>query len=140
MFNLYTATPDGHFVSDKHMRIAEIIKDYDPDLELVWIPPENRLPEDNNKEFAVTHRLPGKNPYIVFYVSADEVDERVLARLWSADNGNGSVLNKIDAMNAAVEAVKLKEQMDYEEERSDLVKHILKSPRATYRHNGVVYE
>lgn len=134
----YIVTDQG-FVSEKHQRVAEIISEYDPDLELVWIPPAQRIPGDEGKEFAVLHTKHG-NKYVAMYAKEDEVDERLLARLWNADERNGNVLSKIDAMNAAVEAMRLKEQMDRLEERNDIAKHILNSPRARYKHDGVVYE
>lgn len=134
----YLATDQG-FISEKHQRVAEIINEYDADLELVWIPPNQRIPGDEGKEFAVMHTKNG-NRYVAMYVKQDEVDERLLARLWTADERNGNVLSKIDAMNAAVQAMKLKEQLDKQAERDDLAMHILNSPRNRYKHDGVVYE
>lgn len=134
----YLATEQG-FISAKHQRVAEIINEYDPDLELAWIPPNQRDPLDAGKEFAVMHTKNG-NRYVAMFVKEEEVDERLLARLWSADERNGNVLNKLDAMNAAVEAMRLKEQMEQEEARADLARHILNSPKARYKHDGVVYE
>lgn len=136
----WLATEEGYFISEKHQRIAEIINDYDPGLQLVWIPPDKRLPEDEGKEFAVLHTNNNGFKYIVYYVRQDEVDERLLARLWSDDNVNGNVLSRLDALDAANRAVQMKEQMEAMEERHDIAKHILNSPRARYRHDGVVYE
>jgi len=134
--DIFHATPDG-FISEKQARVASIIQDYDPDLELVWIPPNQRLPEDDGKEFAVLHRRPD---YIVFYVRADEVDERVLQRLWRSDNSNGNVLNAMDAHNAAVEAMRMREQLDREEETADIARTVLASKLNTFKHDGVTYQ
>lgn len=134
----YLATEQG-FISVKHQRVAEIINEYDPDLLLVWIPPDKRIPGDEGKEFAVLHTKHGKQ-YVAMFVKEDEVDERLLAKLWAADEKNGNVLSKLDAMNAAVQAMKLKEQMEIQAEKDDLAKSILKSPKHTYKHGGVVFE
>lgn len=135
----YLATEHG-FLSVKHQRIAEIINEYDPDLSLSWIPPNQRELGDAGKEFAVVHVGKDGRPYVAMFVPEDEVDERLIAKLWASDERNGNVLNKLDAMNAAVQAVKLKEQMDVEEERADLARHIWNSPKTRYKHDGVVYE
>lgn len=128
-------TDDGRWVSEDHERIARIIQDYDPDLHLAYIPPDKREPGD--VPFAVLHTPPGQPGYIVF--TAEYCDERILARLFAGDTAKTDVLAGIDTHNAALEAIRLKKQMDYEEERSELVKSIVKSPKTVYRHNGVTY-
>lgn len=140
MSDFYAATADGHFISDQQQRIAAIIQDYDPTLNLVWIPTENRLPEDKDKEFAVVHRRPGHEPYIVLFAKPDEIDERLLVRLWTHDNKNGNVLDEIEARNAAAEAIKMRARMDAAEEQNDLTASIIGSNLHTYRHNGKVYQ
>ena len=134
--DIFHATPNG-FISEKQERVAAIIKDYDPDIELVWIPPINRLTEDDGKEFAVMHRNPD---YIIFYAKADEIDERLLQRLWRSDNSNGNVLNAMDAHNAAVEAMRMREQLDREEETADIARTVLTSKLNTFKHDGVIYQ
>lgn len=127
----------GYFISEKHRRIAEIIKEYQHDLELAWIPPDKREPGD--KPFAVIHRPVGNQPYVVFHLDETEVDERVLARLWSSDNTNHHTLNYIEALENAREAVRMKEQMDRIEEEKELIASIIATPKSVYRHNGVEY-
>lgn len=134
--NAFVATEDGQFVSAEHQRIAEIIADYDPDLQLLWIPPANREPGD--APFAVLHSPAGKPPYVVCY--ADDCDERLLARVFSMDSAKQDIWSEIEKSEAAREAIKLKRDMDEAEERKDLVEHIIKSPKATYKHDGIVYE
>lgn len=138
MNHILNAGANG-FISEKHQRIAEIINDYEPNLSLVWIPYGDRIPEDRDKEFAVLHNAPGREPYIVFYCKEYEVDERLLAKLWAADNNVSNVLNTLEIHNAAIEAVKLKEKMDAEQERAELAESIWKSPKSVYKHNGVKY-
>jgi hypothetical protein len=130
-------TEDGRWVSENHARIAEIIKDYDSELELAYIPPDKREPGD--VPFAVVHRPMGKPAYVVF--TSDSCDERLLTRLFAADGAKqGNILTNLDAHNAAVEVIRTKERMDEIEERDDLVHSIVKSPLNTYKHNGIKYQ
>ena len=128
----------GHGISVKHQRIADIIRDYDPTLELAWIPPEQRDFSDI-EPFAVIHRPYGKPSYVAMTLREDQINETLLARLWSHDSKNGDVLTWVEAQDAAAKAVKMKEQMDDAEMKEDLVKHIVGSHKNTYTHNGVTY-
>ena len=123
-------------VSETHRRVAEIIQDYDPYLELHWIPPGSRGPLDS-KPWAVVHRPPGKPAYYVLF--AEDADERLLARLFSADNRDKNVLAEMDKMNDAVQALKLKKEMEERQDSHDLAASILRSRKIHYRHNGVDY-
>lgn len=125
----------GYFVSEKHARIAEIINDYDPTLELAWIPPDKREPGD--KPFAVVHRPLGQPDYVVCY--ADDCDERLLARVFSMDSDKHNVFDEIQTHNQAVEALRLKKDMEDREEAHELAASILRSPKSVYKHGGVKY-
>ncbi len=127
---------NGQFVSQNHLHIAEIINDYDPTLSLAWIPSDKRAPGE--PPFAVVHRPLGGPEYVVFY--ADQCDERILERIWKNDSAKTNVLTDLEAHNSAIEALKLKKELEAAEERKELVESIVKSPLNTYRHNGVVYE
>lgn len=131
---------DGHWISDRVSRIVEIIKDYDDRIDVQWIPPETRGVNDPEFRLVTLDSL-GK-PYVMFYVQSQaEFDERTLARIFSSDNAkNPLTLSALDAHNAAVKAVQMKEQMERMEEANDFAHHVFKSPKARYRHNGRVYE
>ena len=59
------------------------------------------------------------------FASERDTPQSILARLWSADNGRGSVLDRVDAENAAAEAFRLKEQMDDIEMKKDFVSWLI---------------
>lgn len=130
----------GHFVSQEHQRIAEIIHDYDPDLYLCWIPPENR-DLDNTQPFAIIHMPEGKPQYIVRKLKDSEVDARLLQWLFSNDQARAGndILGSIEAAEAAKKALKLKEREERIGERLDLAETMLKSPLNWYRHGGKKY-
>lgn len=139
IYDIAVATEDGRFVSEKHERIAAIIKDYDENLQLVWIPPENRIQGETTPPFAILCTPRDKQPYIVFTIKEDELDERVIARLMCGDNANNDPLAWAQAQEDAFEAYRLKEAMDKAEERQALVASIVGSNKSTYKHNGKIF-
>lgn len=129
----------GHFVSEDHRRVAEIINEWDPTVELLWIPVDQRA---HNEEFpfALRHSPPDRPPYIIRKLRESEVNANLIAWLWSNDMGRDphAVQQRIDALYNAQEALKLKKQMERREADNDLALSILKG-KNWYRHNGVVY-
>lgn len=122
----------GTFVSSKLQRLAEIIQDYDPYLELRWIPNDKRNSSDTLPYCVVDTRL-GSAAYPIFYFGETTPPEEVLAKIFQGDNSKNDVLSKVDAHNAAVEAFQLKERLDEMEEMHDQF-HFL----ATSRSNNYV--
>jgi uncharacterized protein (DUF736 family) len=137
-FDIAVATEDGHFVSEKHERIAAMIRDVDETLQLVWIPPENRVENDTAPPFAVVCTPRDRQPYIVFTIKEDEFDERVIARLINGDLAHNDPLAWAQAVEDAEEAYKLKQRMDKAEERMDFVKTVVGSGKHSFRHNGKI--
>ncbi|HET7713137.1 MAG TPA: hypothetical protein VFK94_01270, partial [Patescibacteria group bacterium] len=81
--------------------------------------------------------------YVVMYIDNEEDminSDRILARLAEADNRNGSVEQVVEAKNRLVRERQRKQYEEALEEAHDLAAHIWKSPKARYKHNGVVYE
>lgn len=133
-------TVSGEMISQKMNRIQEIIQDYDPTLRLAWIPPKERTAFDKYP-FVLIHSPVGKPEYIAMTLKEDEVNESLLARLWMHDNRRNNVLDRLEAEDAARQAIEFKQKMDAEEIRKELVSTIIKSPLNTYRGpNGVVYK
>lgn len=120
------------------IRLAEILNDYDETLELRWIPPEVRTGFDD-APFAVWQVAPGFPPYMVMPLKENQLDHRVLAALFNANNANGSVLARLEAEEAAKQAIKYKEQIDLEEERREFALWALRQNK-TVKHNGIVYK
>lgn len=131
----------GRFVSQEHMDIATIIQDYNPELHLVWIKPEDRVTDTDRKyPFAVMHFPRDGEPYIVMMVKENELDQRILARLFEADQAKGDPLAKLNAANQAAQVMKEYRQAQEREELAEFHAALLKSPLHTYRHNGKKYE
>jgi hypothetical protein len=121
-------------ITERHKRIDELLKGYDPYLELQFIPPGERGALDT-KPWRVVHRPPNRNAYVVFY--ADDADERMLARIIRADNAQKNVLTEMEAMNKAREAIKRAEEQAALRESHALAASIFRSPKIHYKHGGV---
>jgi hypothetical protein len=130
--HLYLPTGEGHFVSEKQRRIAELIKEVYPYTELQWIPPNERGPDEF--AFRVVDVTPGRRPYVA--VLAHECDERLLAKLIQADNTKRDVLNYLDCHNAAVELYEAKKRKEERMELHEMAYTILRSRKEHFRHKG----
>lgn len=116
----------GYFIHSKHQRVAEIIKDYNPELELVWIPPNKRSSEDV-KPYTVVHYKKDGSQYPIFHLSEDELDDTagVVTRLYAGDMSKHRILDRlavIELAEKADELVRAKEEEDASYERQELAR------------------
>jgi hypothetical protein len=132
MAAVFIPTDDNRWVNADFERLARNIKEYNPDLELRWIPPEHRTRED-------------KAPYIVVdtkinqsVLHANELDTptEILTRLYLADSKNGNVLDRIEAHNLAVLNLQMQKWADEREDMMDQARFLFFSPLNTVRFNG----
>lgn len=137
--NLPVPLSDGHWINAKVQRTVELLKEYDSNLDVVWIPPEKRDPGE--AAFMVIELTP-KGPKPVFSVQdEDHMDERLLEQVYRYDSAkHGNVLNEMDARNQARRDMVRKEHEDQMAAAHDLAAHILRSPKTRYKHDGVTYE
>jgi hypothetical protein len=133
LFGGYIADPtSGHFISQKHAAVAQIIHDWNPDLSLVWLPPDVRITGDEGKEFAIIHTSPENfKQYVVCY--ANQVDERLVAKLYEMDSRKNDVLSKIEYGERAARLLETKMMEDAAAERQDLIATVLSSPLHSYK-------
>lgn len=128
---------NGHFISQKQVRINEILQDYDPSLQLQWIPPSDR--SSNDLAFRVVCFPQGRPPYAVCF--AEEADERLLAKVFEADQANSpNKLNYIENYNKALELTRAKEAQEARQEDHELAASILRNTKSSYKHGGIDYE
>lgn len=119
------ATEGGEWVNEDFARLAEVVRDYDEYLELRWIPPGQRDTDAEKKNpYCI---IDTRSNYIVMFASERDTPQTILARLFTADNKHGSVLDRIDAENAAAEILSLKAKMDEEEMKKDFVSWLMQS-------------
>lgn len=125
--DVYVPAEDGTFVSEKHARIAEIVREYDPNLRLAFVPEHKRTPGEPS--FAVIENREGRD-YIAFY--ADECDERIIARIFENDSAKHDVQGRMEAHNDAIKVYQAKVAQEEMLEAHEKARAILKSPKSTY--------
>jgi hypothetical protein len=129
--HIYFPTNDGHWVSEKQRRINEILQDYDPNLQLQWIPPGQRNEKD--EPFRVVCFPPGKPAYLI--CTAMEADERLLATVWQADQRNHGVssLSWLDNYNRAIEIYNAKKNEELRNEAHEMAAAAFASDKSSYK-------
>jgi hypothetical protein len=132
---------DGQFTSAKVQRVVAAIKDYEPRLDVQWVPPTER--KDNEAAFRIVYNQEGQPPYILFFVHKDEdFDERVLLRIIANDQRTANGKPKFSELVAWEETQKLlakQAYLDQMEEAEDMAKVFLRSKLHTFNFgNGVV--
>lgn len=132
---MYVPAEDGSWINEKTARVAELISEYDPRLELRWVRPDQRRPGE--PEFAIIEKAANGAEYVAFLIQDETfVDERLLGRIYAADNKVQNVGNEAEAHNRAVRAMQKKEAQDKLAEEHDLAISMMRSNLHTYRHNG----
>lgn len=132
MPQVYIPTDDGQWVNADFERLARNIQEYDPALELRWIPPANRTREDKKPYCIVDTRT----ETIVLHASELDTPAEILTRLYLADDKNGNVLDRIEAHNLAQRNLQMQEWNDQREEMMDQAKFLLFTPLHWVRYGG----
>lgn len=122
------------WVSAEFERLAQVINDYDQYLFLEMVPvAEQHNLTDKTKVFRI---VDDRNKKIVMYADSLANPVQILERLWSMDSARGNVMARMDAHNAAVEAMKLRERMDEMEAAKDFATFVFKNEKNTWVHEG----
>jgi hypothetical protein len=136
----------GEFIDDRHAHLAQIIRDYKPTYELVYIPKKERDATDT-KPWAILERHPKTGNNIVRYLSEIEMNDPagVLEWLFNADldrNRPQDVFQRIQNREAAEQLMKLKAEEEEMHDRLEKVATIASGGRDKkhwFRHNGITY-
>lgn len=136
-FNLGFGTEviNGQFVNQKVRQVVDAIRDYEPEIEVQYIPQSART--EGQAAYRLIHRPVGRDPYVMFTVRRDEdFDSRVLQKIIANDNRNGvTSISELDAYDAAQKAVAHQAYLDRVEEANDIAFHVLRTNKNTYKVN-----
>ena len=137
--SIFIPTEQGPWVSDKQRRIAEILYDYNERLQLQWIPPGQRGPEDYAFRVVDTNEGTPYPPYVVCF--GHEADERLLAQVFQADSATqGNTLDFLDKLNSAQEIYQAKKTQEKMDEAKDFAEVVARNPSSSFWHNGYNFE
>jgi hypothetical protein len=112
---------DGNIVERDALRIAEAIRDYDPNLILLCLDPNNAT-GISDEPFVVAER--GKDGILRPVLRAWILDDHILERLYNSDTQRHDVLHALVTLE---ETKKKASQQRYQEKRDeikDVVQHI----------------
>lgn len=117
---------DGFLVQRDALRVAEAIKDYDPNLEILCLDPA-RAESITDEPFIVAERCAdGKLRPVL---RAMELNDLVLQRVIAADK---CTLGTLEEMENRIKAGIQSRYQDVKEETADVVQHILQDRRSSY--------
>jgi hypothetical protein len=120
-------------------RIHEVIQDLNPELFLAHIPPENRSVFDKHPFAVVCKPTNGMPPYVVMTMEEKDVNHTIVAKLIQRDTRRGATIDRMEAEEAALRLINMKQQLEDMEERREFAQSVLKSKKHFYRHDGKVY-
>lgn len=116
---MYIPTDDGLWVDEKFERLARVVKDYSEQYELRWIPPDQQVTLLEQSRPYVIVDLVTNSP--IMFAGPHDTPEQILEELFMGDNTKGDVLARMEAHNAAVQALAMKEKLDIAEEKKEYV-------------------
>lgn len=128
----------GRFVNQLHKRIATAIYEYDPELRLTWIDPEDREQGDG-RPYAIVHLHEDGSVQFLSYWREDQIDERLLE--WCFENDfrkhhPNDIFNKMEARNDAIKLANQAQAQMESDEKWDFLSTMMKSHLHTYNHKG----
>lgn len=128
--HIYFPTNNGEFISEKQRRINEILKDYDPQLELQWIPPGKRNEKD--EPFRVICRPLNGYPYLI--CTGLEADERLLTTVFRADAASKgkNLMAWLDDYNAAKGIYNAKVNQERLQEAHEVANSVIRNNKSSY--------
>ena len=134
-FDGYTIS-GGQLISDRVQRIVMAIQEYEPEIEVQWIPDRQAIAE-GVPQFKIVHHQPDGHDFILFHVkNEDEFDERVLLRIIENDQRNGKVTyDEYSAWEKTKQLIEKQVYLDALEEAEDIAAHILATHKNTYKVN-----
>lgn len=119
---------DDYVVEKKVLDIVDKIRDYDPNLDVLYLNPDRM--EMFDAPWVIVENCKDGQIRKVFDVW--ELNDSVFERLVACDTMRGDVLLNVDAFNAKLRQESQRRYDDKRHEASDKFAHLLKNPKTTY--------
>lgn len=132
-FNGYTIT-EGQLISDRVQRIVMAIAEYEPEIEVQWIP-DRQSKEEKVPQFKIVHHQADGHDFTLFHVQDEEsFDETVLHRIIVNDQRNGQVtLTEYEAWEKTQKYIEQQVYRDMMEEAQDIAAHVFATHLNDYK-------
>jgi hypothetical protein len=119
---------EGVYVEQDVLNIVDKIRAYDPNLKVKFCNPE--LAETGDAPYKIVEVCSDGIERIVF--SVWQLDDKVMERLYAADNSRTNVLVDIHNNNLLAKKIEERRYQEEKEEDRDLIASYLKSPKGQY--------
>ena len=112
---------DGAIVERDALRIAEAIKAYDENLELLCLDP-NRATGITDAPFVIAERC--RDGILRPFMKIWELNETILHRIWQSDSHKFNGLDRLDSMENSQKQLTQNRYNEWRNEAKDVVAHI----------------
>lgn len=119
----------GVLVEEDVLNVIKKLQEYDPNIRVKYLNPEARQ-EVSDAPYAIFELCPDGLERLIF--STWELDDRVLQRLYAADNVKNNILQNITDNNAAIKEAQTQRYREKSLEVVDVMKHAFMSPKGQY--------
>lgn len=124
----------GVIVERDVMDVVDWVRDYSPDLDVVYLDPNRFDLHPSDPPYKVIEHCKDGQVRVVF--SCWTLDNRVKERIIAADTERTDVLGNLDANNAKARFAQQYRFQEQIAEANDLTAHLLRNPKTSYRfHN-----
>lgn len=120
----------GVLVEEDVLGTVRKIQEYDPNLRVKYLAQHGTV---TDAPYAIFELCPDGIERLVMYVW--QLDDRVMERLYAADNQRINILKALDDHNTKVKADEKRRYREEMEEAKDIVEHVIASPKGTYSFN-----
>lgn len=117
------------YIEDDMLGIVERVQAYDPNLRVQFLDPA-RGSDITDAPYRIVEMCPDGLPRVVF--SVWDLDERVMERLYRADNHRGNILQGLDGTNLLAEKNQKRRYDDEQAALHEMVRDTLRSPKEKY--------
>jgi hypothetical protein len=124
----------GVWVQDDALRVAQAVKDYDDNLEVICLDPDDPRIQITSAPFMVIQRM--QNGTYQKVLEAWELDDRILQRIWAADQQKNNQLDTIEKWEKAIKDGQDKRYQEQLDEANELSLDILASKASGYSFNN----
>lgn len=121
----------GIVVERNVLDVVDWIREYAPELDVIFLDHTRFDTSLDDPPYKIIERCKDGTIRVVF--SCWTLDNRVKDRIIASDTQRTDVLAALDSNNEAVRKAQERQFRDQMEEVADITKHLLKSPKTTYR-------